>query len=334
MTQLSQRIDNLTPEKRRLLEQLMQAQKGNAGTNNTTSSIASSSSATAKSLPNAGAKAMDLRVKVASVEGDDCQSDSEQTQQSVRQFYNDVSAQLNNNAFGEFAHFLNYGYLPNEQPQSAPFEPPEHCLNRNSVKLVLELIGDSQLTGNDHLDVGCGRGGTVTVVHKYFQPNSVTGLDLSSEAIGFCQQHHKLDKVKFVEGDALKLPFKDNSFDSVSNIESSHTYPDIDAFYQGVWRVLKPGGQFLYTDVLPVEYLKDCREKLLALGFVIEADIDITSNVLLSCDEVAANRLKAFAPQTEQSDLDDFLAVPGSKLYEEMATGQCYYQLLRLRKPL
>ena len=162
----------------------------------------------------------------------------------------------------------------------------------------------------------------------------MTGLDLSSEAIGFCQQHHKLDKVKFVEGDALKLPFKDNSFDSVSNIESSHTYPDIDAFYQGVWRVLKPGGQFLYTDVLPVEYLKDCREKLLALGFVIEADIDITSNVLLSCDEVAANRLKAFAPQTEQSDLDDFLAVPGSKLYEEMATGQCYYQLLRLRKPL
>lgn len=326
MTQLSQRIDNLTPEKRRLLEQLMSVKKADEGIKD--------SSASKKAMPGANGKAMDLRVNTADTDDINENADPQKAQQKVRQFYNDVSAQLNSNAFGQFAHFLNYGYLPNEQPQSAPFEPPKHCFNRNSVKLVLELIGDTQLKGNDHLDVGCGRGGTVTVVKEYFEPNTVTGLDLSSEAIGFCQQEHRLDNVKFVEGDALNLPFDDNSFDTVSNIESSHTYPDIDAFYAGVWRVLKPGGQFLYTDVLPVEYLKTCREKLTTLGFIIEADIDITSNVLLSCDDVAANRLKAFDPQSEQSDLDDFLAVPGSKLYEEMATGQCDYQLLRLKKPL
>ena len=53
----------------------------------------------------------------------------------------------------------------------------------------------------------------------------------------------------FIEGNAEHLPFPDESFDAVINIESSHTYPHFSRFLTEVARVLRPGGHFLYTDV-------------------------------------------------------------------------------------
>ena len=49
--------------------------------------------------------------------------------------------------------------------------------------------------------------------------------------------------------DSEDLPFPDDSFDAVINIESSHTYPNFSRFLAEVARVLRPGGHFLYTDV-------------------------------------------------------------------------------------
>ena len=53
----------------------------------------------------------------------------------------------------------------------------------------------------------------------------------------------------FVEGSAEDLPFPDESFDAVINIESSHTHPNCSRFLAEVARVLRRGGHFLYTDV-------------------------------------------------------------------------------------
>jgi hypothetical protein len=36
----------------------------------------------------------------------------------------------------------------------------------------------------------------------------------------------------------------------VINIESSHSYPNVAAFYAGVYRVLRAGGVFLYADTV------------------------------------------------------------------------------------
>jgi ubiquinone/menaquinone biosynthesis C-methylase UbiE len=52
----------------------------------------------------------------------------------------------------------------------------------------------------------------------------------------------------FVQGDAQNLPFPDESFDAVVNVEASHQYPDFPGFLAEVTRVLRPGGHFLYTD--------------------------------------------------------------------------------------
>ena len=51
-----------------------------------------------------------------------------------------------------------------------------------------------------------------------------------------------------MQGDAQNLPFPDESFDAVINVEASHQYPDFPRFLAEVARVLRPGGHFLYTD--------------------------------------------------------------------------------------
>ena len=52
----------------------------------------------------------------------------------------------------------------------------------------------------------------------------------------------------FVHGDAENLPFPDESFDAVINVEASHIYPHFDRFLSEVKRVLRPGGHFLHVD--------------------------------------------------------------------------------------
>ena len=51
-------------------------------------------------------------------------------------------------------------------------------------------------------------------------PASYTGLDLNPAGIALCRKRHNLPSLDFVRGDAENLPFPDQSFDAVINIES------------------------------------------------------------------------------------------------------------------
>jgi phthiocerol/phenolphthiocerol synthesis type-I polyketide synthase E len=252
---------------------------------------------------------------------------------NYRRFYDAVNAQLDSSVFGPFSYFLNYGYLPNLSPQCSTVPLPDHFVNKNSVRLVLELVGNCDLRGRRVLDVGCGRGGTVFVIKTFFEPQSVQGLDLSSKAIASCRANHRYDNVRFDEGDAEKLPFDGELFDVVTNVESSHSYPNMGAFYNEVFRVLAPGGCFLYTDVFPKDGLADCLATLKSSGFTLEVDRDITANVLLSCDEVARARVGAYDVGNDRELMNNFLAAPGSQVYEDMRTGRWSYRIYRFRKP-
>jgi ubiquinone/menaquinone biosynthesis C-methylase UbiE len=199
-------------------------------------------------------------------------------------------------------------------------------LNASSVRLALELVGETDLTGKRVLDVGCGRGGTVALIADLFDA-TVTGVDLSPEAVAFCLRTHLGEALHFEVGDAENLPFEDEAFDAVTNIESSHTYPNLRAFLNEVRRVLTGDGLFLYTDLLPVERWAEVRVLLQPLGFTIATDRNITANVLASCDAVAATRAQAFGESNPM--IENFLAVPGSMVYEQMNARAWEYRILR-----
>jgi SAM-dependent methyltransferase len=138
--------------------------------------------------------------------------------------------------------------------------------------------------------------------------------------------------VEFFEGDAESLPFGDQSFDVVINVESSHSYPRIDRFYSEVARVLVPDGAFLYTDLFSSADYVPRTGQLLEYGFAIELERDITHNVLLSCDQTARVHGQSFQHQGGAALMQNFLGMPGTQVYVEMRSGRSTYRILRLRK--
>jgi SAM-dependent methyltransferase/NAD(P)-dependent dehydrogenase (short-subunit alcohol dehydrogenase family)/acyl carrier protein len=250
--------------------------------------------------------------------------------ESYREFYDDVSRQLAATGMAEASFFLNYGYLSlgDGEADEAVAEVAAEEFNASSIRLAHELIGGTQLSGLDVLDVGSGRGGTVALLAGTFGAVA-TGVDLSPEAVAFCRTAHRHPDVRFEVGDAEHLPCDDATFDIVTNLESSHTYPDLRAFLGEVRRVLRPGGRFLHADLLAGPRWNEVRALLEVLGFTIESDREITANVLASCDAVAADRTAAFSEHS--ATMDNFLAVPGSPVYEQMATGAWEYRIVRSR---
>lgn len=248
---------------------------------------------------------------------------------SYREFYDDVTRRLAASGVAEASFFLNYGYVSLDTSDEARLEVPEGTFNPSSIRLAFELIDGVELAQRRVLDVGCGRGGTVALLAEHLNAQP-TGIDLSPEAIAFCRRTHQHPNVAFEVGDAENLPFEKGIFDVVTNMESSHTYPNLRAFFAEVARVLKPGGLFLYTDLLPVARWLEVRALLEPLELSIFADRHITPNVLASCDEVAATRAQAFGGGS--AAIDNFLAVPGSMVYEQMRSGAWEYRIVRAQR--
>ena len=142
--------------------------------------------------------------------------------------------------------FLNYGYEedpPMALPLAASDEP-----HRFFIQLYHRTATQVDLSGKRVLEVSCGHGGGSSYLTRTLKPASYTGLDLNPAGIEFCKTRHHLPGLEFVHGDAQNLPFPDDSFDAVVNVEASHLYPDVPRFLAEVARVLRPGGHFLYAD--------------------------------------------------------------------------------------
>ncbi len=147
---------------------------------------------------------------------------------------------------GDDVVFFNFGYEedpPMGLPLAASDEP-----NRYGIQLYHLVAAQVDLRGKRVLEVSCGAGGGASYIVRTLGPASYTGLDLNPASVDFCRRRHRLPGLDFVQGDAEDLPFADETFDAVINVEASHQYPRIDRFLTEVARVLRPGGHFLYTD--------------------------------------------------------------------------------------
>ncbi len=108
----------------------------------------------------------------------------------------------------------------------------------------LKLPEDSRL-----LDVCCGSG----VVGNSFRGKvkEIIGLDLTPEMIAISKT--RLDDV--IYGTVYDLPFDDGSFDAVCTREVLHLLPNPGKPVSEIFRVLRPGGQFIVGQILPFSEL-------------------------------------------------------------------------------
>jgi len=112
------------------------------------------------------------------------------------------------------------------------------------------LLQMANLTGNEEvLDVATGGGHTANAFAPFAK--KVTAMDLTPEMLTAAKKFIKGNghtNVMFVEGDAEKMPFQDETFDIVTCRIAPHHFPNIDKFINEVYRVLKSSGQFLLDD--------------------------------------------------------------------------------------
>lgn len=115
-----------------------------------------------------------------------------------------------------------------------------------------EMANYIPLKGAKVLDVGCGIGGPCRMLADEYECEA-TGIDLSHEYVRTATKLSKLvkldNKTNFIQGDASNLPFNDTSFDVVWTQHVQMNIPDKEKFYSEIFRMLKPGGHFLYYDI-------------------------------------------------------------------------------------
>ncbi|NNE33878.1 MAG: class I SAM-dependent methyltransferase [Rhodothermales bacterium] len=122
----------------------------------------------------------------------------------------------------------------------------------NSGHSGLTRWGLSQVQIPEHatvLDIGCGGGRTLEHLASLASLGKVVGIDYSEESVAVARKrNHKLiasGRVEVLHGAVSSMPFPDESFDSITAVETYYFWPDIAADLAEVRRVMKPNGQLV-----------------------------------------------------------------------------------------
>ena len=229
---------------------------------------------------------------------------------------------------------MNYGYAAIPADPIALDASDES--NRYSVQLYHAVINGVNLANLRVLEIGSGRGGGAAYIKRYHKPATMVGLDFSAKAVALCNEVYNIQGLSFVQGDAEDLPFDDNAFDAVINVESSHCYGSVDAFLRQVRRVLRPGGYFLYADFRDLEKLENWRQQIRDSGLILINETNITANVVAALDaddERKTHLIDKLVPRLLLSAFKDFSGVKGSAIYTEFQSGVTPYLRFLLQKP-
>ena len=97
------------------------------------------------------------------------------------------------------------------------------------------------------LEVPVGTGVLTMPVYNALPNADIMCLDYSEDMMAVARRRAEkigLTNVQFRQGDVGVLPFEDGSFEIVLSLNGFHAFPDKEAAYREIFRVLKPGGIF------------------------------------------------------------------------------------------
>jgi ubiquinone/menaquinone biosynthesis C-methylase UbiE len=129
--------------------------------------------------------------------------------------------------------------------------PVDH-FHARGLPATVELADHLRTSERSHLvDIGCGLGGPARYMARRFKCQ-VSGVDITAEFVRTGRQLNALlgmdDRVHLEEGDALRLPYADMSFDGGYSQHVTMNIPDRERFFAEAARVLKPGACFALTE--------------------------------------------------------------------------------------
>lgn len=130
----------------------------------------------------------------------------------------------------------------------------KQTVDDSHLNLLLNMV---EIKENDTiLDLGTGTGYLAFPLAKKFPASTVIGLDIVTETLKRNEEaagDNGVGNLKFLSYDGMKLPFTDNSADTIISRYALHHFPDIMYSFGEMYRILKPDGRLIISDPAPNE---------------------------------------------------------------------------------
>jgi len=121
--------------------------------------------------------------------------------------------------------------------------------NYDTDPQLIEFMTQKDLQKPHILDMGCGTGKQLTANHKEFPELQMIGLDLFHGML--FQAYKRCKAITWIQGDSTHPPFGNNRFDYITNQFSYHHVQNKRRLIAETYRILKPGGRFVITNLDP-----------------------------------------------------------------------------------
>src|SRR6187549_3830807 len=113
---------------------------------------------------------------------------------------------------------------------------------------------------NDILEIACGTGRVTAHLARSVQFDTLVATDLNPDMIDMARTKVKSNKIKWMQANAMDLPFADRYFDLVVIQFGIMFFPDKQKGLKEAYRVLRTGGKIIYSTWNKVETVKAIHE--------------------------------------------------------------------------
>lgn len=124
----------------------------------------------------------------------------------------------------------------------------DYDVDENLVQFFKDTGFDS-LNEMSILDMGCGTGKQLTANYLQYPQIRMVGLDLFQGMLDRAKK--RCQEISWIQGDSTDTGFKDDEFDYITNQFSYHHIENKQNLFSETYRILKPGGRFVITNLDP-----------------------------------------------------------------------------------
>lgn len=158
------------------------------------------------------------------------------------------------------------------------------------------------------LDMGCGTGNQLVANQRALRAGVWVGLDLFQGMLR--QAQAKTRDIGWIQADCVQPPLADQRFDFITHQFALHHVQDKATVMHAVYRLLKPGGRFVMTNIAPQEMPDWLYYQYFPAAFAIDSQDFLPKETLLELMHQAGfcSVTMDVEPMTYEQDLHDFLA--------------------------